>query len=136
MEERSYEDAAEEFENLSFHQTISRFAECFAILSHGELMALRSRFIQLAYLETDSEQGERNSAHHIAEALDEVIVFNLKHDPAGLDRYLKARNAEHDFVENYGVGTIAHDLLATEMNRQEVDKPSLKKSVFKWLSKK
>ena len=111
MNDRSYEDAADEFEKLNFFRSLTLFADCFSRLSHGELLALRSRFVQLAYLEHETEDDERKSADLIAQAIEEVIVFNLKGDPTCLNNYLEARNAEFEMVENYGIGTIAYDLL-------------------------
>lgn len=136
MEERSYEDAADEFEGLDFYQSISRFAECFDNLSCGELMALRSRFVQLAYFEGEPEDDERKTASQIAEALEEVILFNLKSDTPALEKYLAARNTEYEFMKDYGVGTIAHDVLTAGGSQQEPSSPAPSKGLFKWLSKK
>ncbi|WPK03032.1 hypothetical protein R6U79_12540 [Pseudomonas putida] len=136
MEERSYEDAADEFEGLDFYQSISRFAGCFDNLSRGELAALRSRFVQLAYLEDDPDDDERKAAHQIAAALEEVILFNLKSSPVALENYLTARNKEYEFMRNYGVGTIAHDVLAAGDRQQEPGSPEPARGLFKWLSRK
>lgn len=141
MEDRDYDDAADEFEELNFYQTISRFAECFSHLSQGELMALRSRFVQLAYLEHEPEDDERKTANLIAEAIEEVIVFKLKANPDGLDKYFRARNSELEYVKDYGIGTVAYDILRAgneppESPPEKLEVAPTSAGLFKWLSKK
>jgi len=92
MSDRSYEEAADEFEDLNFFQSVSRFSHCFSDLSLGELMAMGGRFLELAYRDATSED-ERETSLFLAAALEEVIVFRLMGNQDGLQKYLAAKQA-------------------------------------------
>jgi hypothetical protein len=90
MSDRSYEEAADEFEELNFFQSVSRFSYCFSDLSLGELMAMGGRFLELAYSDASSED-ERETSRFLAAAMEEVIVFRLKGNQDALEKYLAAK---------------------------------------------
>jgi hypothetical protein len=90
MSDRSYEEAADEFEELNFLQSVSRFSYCFSDLSLGELMAMGGRFLELAYSDASSED-ERETSRFLAAAMEEVIVFRLKGNQDSLEKYLAAK---------------------------------------------
>lgn len=90
MSDRSYEEAADEFEDLNFFQSVSRFSHCFSDLSLGELMAMGGRFLELAYRDATSED-ERETSRLLAAALEEVIVLRLMGNQDGLQKYLAAK---------------------------------------------
>lgn len=92
MSDRSYEEAADEFEYLNFFQSVSRFSHCFSDLSLGELMAMGGRFLELAYRDAESED-ERETSRFLAAALEEVIIFRLMGNQDGLQKYLAAKQA-------------------------------------------
>lgn len=93
MNDRSYEEAADEFEALNFFQSVSRFSHCFSDLSLGELMAMGGRFLELAYSDATSED-ERKTSRFLAAALEEVIVFRLMGNQDGLQKYLAAKQTQ------------------------------------------
>ena len=90
MSDRSYEEAADEFEELNFFQSVSRFSYSFSDLSLGELMAMGGRFLELAYSDASSED-ERETSRFLAAAMEEVIVFRLKGNQDALEKYLAAK---------------------------------------------
>ena len=90
MSDRSYEEAADEFEELNFFQSVSRFSYCFSDLSLGELMAMCGRFLELAYSDA-SPEDERETSRFLAAAMEEVIVFRLKGNQDALEKYLAAK---------------------------------------------
>ena len=90
MSDRSYEEAADEFEELNFFQSFSRFSHSFSDLSLGELMAMGGRFLELAYSDASSKD-ERETSRFLAAALEEVIVFRLKGKQDVLKKYLAAK---------------------------------------------
>lgn len=92
MSDCSYEKAADEFENLNFFQSVSRFSHCFSDLSLGELMAMGGRFLELAYTDATPED-ERETSRFLAATLEEVIVFRLMGNQDGLQKYLAAKQA-------------------------------------------
>lgn len=77
MSDRSYEDAANEFDAFGFFAMVREFASNFANLSLGELMAMRSRFVHMMAGDGADEPGERQTSYLLSEALDEVIVYRL-----------------------------------------------------------
>ncbi|MGM9428751.1 hypothetical protein [Hydrogenophaga sp. MI9] len=94
MSNRSYEAAADEFDALGFFAMVQEFASSFAELSVGELMAMRSRFVCMAAGEGVDNPDERQTSYLLSEALDEVIVYRLRGNEAGLQTYLNAKEAE------------------------------------------
>lgn len=98
MSDRSYEEAADVFEELNFFQSVSRFSHCFSELSLGELMAMGGRFLELAYGDAESED-ERETSRHLAAALEEVIVFRLQGNQDGLQKYLAAKQAHLECLQ-------------------------------------
>lgn len=94
MSDRSYEAAADEFDALGFFAMVRKFTANFADMSLGELMAMRSRFVCMMAGEGVDEPGERQTSYLLSEALDEVIVYRLRGNEAGLQAYFDAKDAE------------------------------------------
>lgn len=90
MSGRTYEEAAQEYEPMSFFLSVQRFSACFNELSLGDLMALGGKFLELAYRTESDDRTENESADAIARAINEVIVFRLKANPTALKRYTEA----------------------------------------------
>jgi hypothetical protein len=98
MSDRSYEEAADEFEAMNFFQSVSCFSHYFSDLSLGELMAMGGRFLELAYRDATSED-ERKTSRFLAAALEEVIVFRLMGNQDGLQKYLAAKQAHLEHLQ-------------------------------------
>ncbi|MDN3555526.1 hypothetical protein [Halomonas maura] len=98
MSDRSYEEAADEFEELNFFQSVSRFSHCFSELSLGELMAMGGRFLELAHGDAEVED-ERETSRFLAAAIEEVIVFRLRGNEDGLQKYLAAKQAHLEYLQ-------------------------------------
>lgn len=98
MTDRSYEEAADEFEELNFFQSVSRFSRCFSERSLGELMAMGGRFLELAYGDAESED-ERETSRFLAAAIEEVILFRLRGNQDGLQKYLAAKQAHLECLQ-------------------------------------
>ncbi|MCV2357006.1 hypothetical protein LNV09_22920 [Paucibacter sp. B2R-40] len=101
MSDRSYEDAADEFERLNWYQSIVRFNECFEAQSLGELMALGSKFLELAHEE--AEVDERETSQCFAQTIEEVILFRLKGNETGIRAYLAAKQAQLENLQKHMV---------------------------------
>lgn len=140
MSDRSYEDCATELESLGFEGCIREFAILLSQVSNGQLMALRSRFIQLAYLDQNLESDERKSSNSIAEAIEEALIYNLRGNDGALDQYLIARNKEFEYIQKFGVGTPMGEILASQHSEKDeqietTPEVNQKKGLFGWLSK-
>lgn len=125
MSDRSYEEATDEFEDLNFFQSVSRFSHCFSDLSLGELMAMSGRFLELAYRDAESED-ERETSRFLAAALEEVIVFRLMGNQDGLQKYLAAKQAHLEHIQQSAP-------LASERGTDRSPHPSpTKGGLFAW----
>lgn len=100
MSNRSFEEAADEFDSLGFFPMVQEFASNFAKLSLGELMAMRSRFVHMMAGDGVDEPGERQTSYLLSAALDEVIVYRLRGTKAGLQAYFDAKEAELERLKN------------------------------------
>jgi hypothetical protein len=107
MNDRSYEDAADEFDGLSFYQAVSRYAVAFADLSHGELMALGGKFLELASSLSETSDDERRTSASLAEAIEEVILFRLAGNNEGIRSYLAAKQAHLEYLHKYSPAAVA-----------------------------
>lgn len=92
MSGRTYEEAENEYEPMSFTQSVERFSACFNELTLGELMAMGGKFLDLAHRPEADDASEHESADVIARSIDEVIVFRLRDNPTALKRYTEARS--------------------------------------------
>jgi hypothetical protein len=102
MNDRSYENAADEYDGLSFHQAVQRFSAAFEDISRGELMALGGKFLELAHgVQTELDEERRTSAC-LAEAIEEVILFRLAGNDEGIRSYLAAKQAHLEYLREYG----------------------------------
>ena len=108
MSDRSYEEAADEFDELNFFQSVSRFSHSFSDLSLGELMAMGGRFLDLAYSEASSED-ERKTSRFLAAALEEVIVFRLKGNQDALEKYFAAKQVHLEELQKITSATSDYD---------------------------
>jgi hypothetical protein len=98
MSDHRYEEATDEFEDLNFFQSVSRFSHCFSELSLGELMAMGGRFLELAYRDAEPED-EQETSRLLAAALEEVIVFRLMGNQDALQKYLAAKQAHLEYLQ-------------------------------------
>src|SRR5258708_4738411 len=105
MSERSYDDWTSEFKELNFFKTMLHLSAMLAPSTPTELMALRSRFLHLAYLERNTAEDEKTSAINIAETIEEIIVFKLRTDLERLNTYMEARNLEFDRIKLFRIGS-------------------------------
>jgi hypothetical protein len=128
MSSRSYEDAADEYEAMSFFQSVGRFSACFSELDLGELMAMGGKFLELSYGAAGAEADEQETAAVIARAIDEVIVFRLKANTDALRKYLDAKRKHVEYLQS---------TLPTDQPSPSVPSPpGASKSLFGWLNKK
>jgi hypothetical protein len=101
MGDRDYEHVADEYDRLNFYQAVSRFSEALGEISLGELMAMGGRFLELAQGDAGTTEDERATCGCLAQAVEEAIVFRLKGDEAGLQRYFEAKLAHLQFLDKY-----------------------------------
>lgn len=100
MSSHTFEDAADEYEAMSFYQSVARFSACFSGLDLGELMAMAGKFLELSYGAAGAEADEQEAAEVIARAIDEVIVFRLKTNTDALRKYLDAKRKHVEYLES------------------------------------
>lgn len=125
MTERSYEEASDEFENMNFFQSVSRFSHCFSELSLGELMAMGGRFLELAHRDADVTD-ESETSRYLAAAIEEVIVFRLRGNEDGLQKYLKAKQAHLEYLQQYMPSAQSSDTANPEPSS------SARRGLFSW----
>jgi hypothetical protein len=106
MNDRSYEDAAAECDGMSFYQSVSRYADAFDNFSHGELMALGGKFLELANGFTQASDDERRTSTSLAEAIEEVILFRLAGNDEGIKSYLTAKQAHLEYLRKYSAADV------------------------------
>ena len=101
MSDRDFEDFADEYDGLNFHQAASRFAATFASVSLGELMAMGGRYLELARGANGTTEDERATCSCLAEAVGEVILLRLQGNPNGLEKYLEAKRSHLEYLDKY-----------------------------------
>lgn len=128
MTSRTYPDAADDYEAMSFCQSVARFSACFSEVSLGELMAMGGKFLELAYGAAGAEVDEQETAQVIARAIDEVLVFRLRANPTALQKYLDAKRKHVEYLQS----TLTTQQTASRDSRSV----ATSKPLFGWFSKK
>ena len=129
MSDRDYENIADEYDHLNFYQTVSRFAGAFEHVPLGELMAMGGRFLELARGNAGTTEDEQATSGCLAQAVEEVIVFRLKGNEVGLQKYFEAKLAHLQYLDK-------HFPAVASLASKEPVTPTTSRGLFSWFGKR
>ncbi len=129
MSDRDFDDIADEYDRLNFYQTVSRLSVAFEEVPLGELMAMGGRFLELARGDAGTTEDEQATSSCLAQAVEEVIVFRLKGNEVGLQKYLEAKLSHVQVLDK-------HFSLAASPNPERPPASTGARGPFGWFGKR